>query len=63
MHRAERELLLESVASPNKAANSLSLNELFDNKGKQHVGHHNLVGFLGTEDTLKFTVNVTTALK
>lgn len=57
MHRAERELLLESVASPNKAANSLSLNELFDNKGKQHVC------FLGTEDMLKFTVNVTTALK
>lgn len=63
MHRAERELLLDSVASLNKAANSLSLNELFDHKGKPHVRHHNLVDFLATEDTLKFTVNVTTALK
>lgn len=37
------DFLVENVACLNKAADSLSLNELFDHKRKQHVHHHNFV--------------------
>lgn len=40
-----RDFLVENIACLNKADDSLSLNELFDRKCKQHVHHHNFVDF------------------